>query len=178
MRPCAASTHHSREHPVPQCIIAARRRRHAFADLAPFKGEDGKPIYVAADGLVFDMSSAAGGREFYGPGAGYSAFAGRCVPPHDWRTTKVVPRLCSTPTHLHLHPPRATCRDATIGLATMETNPTAWTKSKVEQLSAAETDTLSNWVTRFRQKYAIVGTLTDGARPTTVDAARAAGWLK
>ena len=85
------------------------------------------------------------GRDFYGPGGGYSTFAGR---------------------------------DATIGLATMETDPSKWSKARVEELSAAEVEVLANWVNRFRQKYDVVGFLNDGARPMSVEEARAKGLTK
>ena len=51
----------------------------SVADLAPFTGQDGRPIYLAADGIVFNMSSHEGGAAFYGPGGPYNVFAGRCV---------------------------------------------------------------------------------------------------
>ncbi len=44
------------------------------AELAHFDGKDGKPIYISADGFVFDVSSRP---DFYGPGAGYSCFSGK-----------------------------------------------------------------------------------------------------
>jgi membrane-associated progesterone receptor component len=96
---------------------------------------------VAADGIVFDMSSHESGPAFYGPGGGYHAFAGR---------------------------------DATIGLATMEVSPDKCTKVTVAELSAAERDTLGDWVQRFSMKYHVVGYLTDGAHPRSV-AGQAAG---
>ena len=46
------------------------------AELAYYDGTEDRPIYIAADGFVFDVSS---GRDFYGPGAGYHPFAGRFV---------------------------------------------------------------------------------------------------
>ena len=93
------------------------------------------PIYVAADGLVFNMSSHEGGPAFYGPGGSYSAFAGR---------------------------------DASVGLATMQTDASQWGERTVAQLTASERDTLGEWVTRFSVKYDVVGYLNDGARPRTV----------
>ena len=68
-------------HPAAAMAAAAPAPRRDFveAELAQFKGEGGRPIYVAADGLVFNMSSHEGGPAFYGPGGGYHVFAGRCV---------------------------------------------------------------------------------------------------
>lgn len=42
-------------------------------ELAQYKGENGGDIYLALMGKVFDVSS---GRDFYGPGGGYSFFSG------------------------------------------------------------------------------------------------------
>jgi len=81
------------------------------------------------------MSSHESGPAFYGPGGGYSVFAGR---------------------------------DASIGLATMETDPAKWAKVSVGELSAAQRDTLSDWVQRFRLKYDIVGFCNDGSAPRSV----------
>lgn len=44
-------------------------------ELEPFNGEDeDKPIYIAIDGTIFDVSASP---KFYGPGGGYHIFAGR-----------------------------------------------------------------------------------------------------
>ena len=59
-------------------------------------------------------------------------------------------------------------RDATIGLATMQTDATKWVKTSVSELTASEKDTLADWVGRFSMKYRIVGYLNDGAAPKSV----------
>lgn len=55
----------------------ARTRAHTFprAELAEYNGTDAsKPLLLAADGFVFDVSA---GRTFYGPGGPYGKMAGR-----------------------------------------------------------------------------------------------------
>ena len=59
-------------------------------------------------------------------------------------------------------------RDASIGLATMETDPAKWLLRSVAELSAAQRDTLADWVQRFRLKYAVVGYCNDGSAPRSV----------
>jgi membrane-associated progesterone receptor component len=49
-------------------------RDFTVAQLREFDGKNGKPIYIALRGEVYDVSSA---KEFYGEGCGYNCFAGR-----------------------------------------------------------------------------------------------------
>jgi hypothetical protein len=52
-------------------------------ELAKYKGENGGDVYLAIMGRVFDVTR---GRDFYGPGGGYSFFSGiyiciyKCIP--------------------------------------------------------------------------------------------------
>lgn len=57
--------------------VTAAARAPAFcpAELAEYNGTDAsKPVLLAADGFVFDVSA---GRAFYGPGGPYGGMAGR-----------------------------------------------------------------------------------------------------
>jgi hypothetical protein len=67
--------------------------------------------------------------------------------------------------------------DASVGLATMELDPAKWAARAVSDFSASETDTMMQWVRRFREKYAVAGALTEGSRPTTLAQLRAEGVL-
>eukprot|EP00842_Homolaphlyctis_polyrhiza_P004621 jgi/Hompol1/515/HPOL_002383-RA len=49
-------------------------RKFTPKELARFDGVDGRPIYIASAGMVFDVTRSAG---FYGPGGMYENFAGR-----------------------------------------------------------------------------------------------------
>lgn len=44
------------------------------AELAQYDGTEGKPIYVAIKGVVYDVSAK---KEMYGKGSGYNVFAGK-----------------------------------------------------------------------------------------------------
>jgi hypothetical protein len=80
--------------------------------------------------------------------------------------------LCTAPRRVRPFVPAALAptfrSDATIGLATMQTDPKLWAKKSVAELTASETDTLADWVRRFSVKYEVVGYLNDGAHPRTV----------
>ncbi|KAI8902904.1 cytochrome b5-like heme/steroid binding domain-containing protein [Globomyces pollinis-pini] len=59
------------KHSHPKVIVI---REFTPKELSEFNGVDGKPIYLAVKGEVFDVSSQPG---FYGPGSSYENFAGR-----------------------------------------------------------------------------------------------------
>ena len=75
------------------------------SELKQYTGENGMPIYVCIKGVVYDVSSGAG---FYGPGKGYSSFAGRdasralavmvvqeqVIYPHVWLSLSVLRHVC------------------------------------------------------------------------------------
>jgi hypothetical protein len=54
--------------------------QYTLEELARYDGvvSKGSPILIGVDGTVFDMTL---GKDFYGPGGPYEAFAGRCVYP-------------------------------------------------------------------------------------------------
>ncbi|KJZ73289.1 hypothetical protein HIM_07293 [Hirsutella minnesotensis 3608] len=54
--------------------MAEQAARYTPRTLLPFDGRDGRQVYLAVRGRVFDVSS---GRNFYGPGGPYENFAGR-----------------------------------------------------------------------------------------------------
>ncbi|EPE03828.1 membrane-associated progesterone receptor component 1 [Ophiostoma piceae UAMH 11346] len=57
--------------PDPPAVVFKTYTPHT---LLPFDGKDGKPVFLAVRGRVFDVSL---GRNFYGPGGPYENFAGR-----------------------------------------------------------------------------------------------------
>lgn len=63
--------------------------------------------------------------------------------------------------------------DATIGLATMNLKPAEWSATVLSSLSSEQRKTLDDWTAKFIQKYAVVGSLVDGANPTTLEQLRA-----
>ena len=54
--------------------VSAGEEAWTLEKLAEYRGENGKPIYIALDGNIYDVSQSQG---FYGPGGGYHVFAGR-----------------------------------------------------------------------------------------------------
>ena len=98
-------------------------------ELLPFNGEEGRPVYLAIRGRVFDVSA---GRNFYGPGGPYENFAGRdasrglaCGSFDEEMLTK------------DLHGPLDT----------------------LDGLGEDEMDSLRGWEERFEEKYLVVGKL-------------------
>lgn len=62
---------------APAAGSGAPLRDFTVAELARYNGVGGADIYLGVDGYVFNMSSHPSGPDFYGPGKGYGAFAGR-----------------------------------------------------------------------------------------------------
>ncbi len=65
--------------PAPKAVFAKEPpavvfRTYTPRTLLPFDGRDGRPVFLAVRGRVFDVSA---GRNFYGPGGPYENFAGR-----------------------------------------------------------------------------------------------------
>jgi predicted heme/steroid binding protein len=66
--------------------------RCVFTELGAFDGKDGRPLYVGAHGLVFDVGALRRGWDAYGPTGGYNVFsaadaswalASMCLEPQD-----------------------------------------------------------------------------------------------
>lgn len=97
--------------------------------LLPFNGEEGKPIFFAVRGKVFDVSR---GRNFYGPGGPYSNFAGRDASRG------------------------LACGSFDEDMLTEDLDGPLDT---LEGLGAEEMEALQGWEERFNEKYEIVGKL-------------------
>lgn len=111
-----------------------------ISELTAFDGKENRPLYMAIDGVVLDVSP---GRNFYGPGGPYEIFSGK---------------------------------DASVGLSTMNLDPTTWVGVTSDKLGDAARDTLHNWLTKLSQKYDVVGSLIDGFNPTTLEQLKARGF--
>jgi len=97
--------------------------------LLPYNGENGKPVYFAVRGRVFDVSS---GRNFYGPGGPYSNFAGRDASRG------------------------LACGSFDESMLTEDLQGPL---DKLEDLDAEQLDALRGWEERFLEKYLVVGKL-------------------
>ncbi|KAI5360529.1 putative cytochrome b5-like heme/steroid binding domain-containing protein [Septoria linicola] len=103
--------------------------------LEPFNGRDGKPIYFAVKGKVFDVSS---GRNFYGPGGPYENFAGRDASRG------------------------LACGSFDVEMLTEDLNGPL---DKLEDLGGEEMEALNGWEERFNEKYLVVGKLVPVGHP-------------
>ncbi|ERT01347.1 hypothetical protein HMPREF1624_02592 [Sporothrix schenckii ATCC 58251] len=97
--------------------------------LRPFDGQDGRPVFLAVRGRVFDVSS---GRNFYGPGGPYENFAGRDA---------------SRGLASHSFDESMLTKDLDGPL------------DPLDDLTAEQLDALQGWEERFDGKYLVVGRL-------------------
>ncbi|KAJ5888072.1 hypothetical protein N7495_008113 [Penicillium taxi] len=97
--------------------------------LVEFNGQDGKPIYFAVRGRVFDVSP---GRNFYGPGGPYENFAGRDAS-------------------------RGLAHQSFD--AEMLTEDLNGPLDDLKDLDAEQLENLQSWEDRFLEKYLVVGKL-------------------
>lgn len=97
--------------------------------LLEFDGNDGKPVYLAVRGRVFDVTA---GRNFYGPGGPYANFAGRDA---------------SRGLANHSFDEDMLTKDLNGPL------------DPLDKLGPDELDSLRDWEERFESKYLVVGRL-------------------
>jgi membrane-associated progesterone receptor component len=97
--------------------------------LVEFDGTNGKPIYFAVRGQVFDVSA---GRQFYGPGGPYANFAGR-----DASRGLALGSFDSSMLTEDLNGPL----------------------DSLEDLTPDQEEALRGWEERFQDKYLVVGKL-------------------
>ncbi|CAH0054301.1 unnamed protein product [Clonostachys solani] len=112
--------------PPPPAVVFKTYTPHT---LLPYNGEDGKPIFFAVRGRVFDVSR---GRNFYGPGGPYSNFAGRDASRG------------------------LACGSFAEDMLTKDLDGPLDT---LEGLGADEMEALQGWEDRFNEKYEVVGKL-------------------
>jgi predicted heme/steroid binding protein len=135
---------------------------YTLDELAKYDGvvNPGSPILIGVDGTVFDMTL---GKDFYGPGGPYEAFAGRCVATNTHPCSPLalfasVPfPMCRRGAHSLAPVYRrfegddgrgAACRDATVALAKMKVD-REFTNipNGMASLSMSEKDILHDWKT-------------------------------
>ena len=98
-------------------------------DLVPYNGVDGRPVYLAVHGKVFDVTA---GRHFYGPGGPYENFAGR-----DASRGLACGSFDEQMLTEDLHGPL----------------------DELKGLNDEELGALSDWEARFEEKYLVIGRL-------------------
>ncbi|CAK7202599.1 Dihydrodipicolinate synthase [Sporothrix eucalyptigena] len=104
-------------------------RTYTPRTLLPFDGKEGRPVFLAVRGRVFDVSS---GRNFYGPGGPYENFAGRDA---------------SRGLASHSFDEEMLTKDLDGPL------------DPLNDLTAEQLDALQGWEERFDGKYLVVGRL-------------------
>ncbi|KAJ5390667.1 Damage response protein 1 [Penicillium cataractarum] len=104
-------------------------RTYTPKTLIEFNGEDGRPVFLAVRGRVFDVSP---GRNFYGPGGPYENFAGRDASrglAHQSFDEEMLTKDLSGPL------------------------------DDLKDLDADQLENLQSWEERFSEKYLVVGKL-------------------
>lgn len=97
--------------------------------LLPYNGEEGRPVFLAVRGRIFDVTP---GRNFYGPGGPYANFAGRDAS-------------------------RGLAKGSFD--EEMLTKDLKAPLDRLEDLSDDEIEALKGWEERFSEKYLVVGKL-------------------